>query len=414
MQDVSTTAVGWARDERLGFLEEGLRQRTRQWIQAMVQEELDDALGLARYERGAGRRGYRKGLRRRSFTTCNGRHELRLPRGAFFERGPDGTKEWHSRLVPRYARRSDAVEEALIRCYLGGTNTRRLEQALRPLLKGAALSRSTVSRLLARLSEAFEAWRGRDLSGEDIGIVFLDGFGLRIRWGGRVESVPVLAALGVATDGRRMLLGLQVRTSESAAAWRAMTEDLARRGVTAPVLAVIDGNAGLREAVKTTWPWIEVQRCTKHKLENLATHAPKRQYEAVKADYHAIVYAESEAEARAAWGRFERRWEKTCPDLVRSLREGGEELLTFLRWPKAMWKRLRTTNAIERLNEEFRRRVKTQGSFPNAEGGLKVLYGLLACGVITLRRFDAWPLLAAAVETRRVAWGLKKPLAEAG
>jgi transposase-like protein len=193
-----------------------------------------------------------------------------------------------------------------------------------------------------------------------------------------------------------------------------MTEDLARRGVTAPVLAVIDGNAGLREAVKTTWPWIEVQRCTKHKLENLETHAPKRQYEAVKADYHAIMYAESEAEARAAWGRFERRWEKTCPDLVRSLREGGEELLTFLRWPKAMWKRLRTTNAIERLNEEFRRRVKTQGSFPNAEGGLKVLYGLLACGVITLRRFDAWPLLATAVETRRVAWGLKKPLAEAG
>jgi transposase-like protein len=211
-----------------------------------------------------------------------------------------------------------------------------------------------------------------------------------------------------------MLLGLQVRTSESAAAWRAMTEDLARRGVTAPVLAVIDGNAGLREAVKTTWPWIEVQRCTKHKLENLATHAPKRQYEAVKADYHAIVYAESEAEARAAWGRFERRWEKTCPDLVRSLREGGEELLTFLRWPKAMWKRLRTTNAIERLNEEFRRRVKTQGSFPNAEAGLNVLYGLLACGVITLRRLDAWPLLAAAVETRRVACGLKKPLAQAG
>jgi transposase-like protein len=135
---------------------------------------------------------------------------------------------------------------------------------------------------VARLSEAFEAWRGRDLASEDIAIVFPDGFGLKMRWGGRVESVPVLAALGVSTDGRRMLLGLEVRTSESAAAWSAMTEDLARRGVRAPVLAVIDGNAGLREAIKTTWPWIEVQRCTKHKLENLATHAPKRQYEAVK------------------------------------------------------------------------------------------------------------------------------------
>jgi len=134
---------------------------------------------------------------------------------------------------------------------------------------------------------------------------------------------------------------------------------------------------------------------TKHKLENLATHAPKRSYDAIKADYHAIVYAADPASARAAWKRFERRWAKTSPAVVTSLREGGEELLAFLGWPKAMWKMLRTTNCIERLNEEFRRRVKAQGSLPNASAGLKLLYGIVAEGVITLRRIDGWSLLAA-------------------
>lgn len=401
------------RGQREGFMEEQLRRKTREWIEGMVNEELDAALGTGWRERSAERRGYRKGKRRRTFTTSNGKHEIAMPRGEYFKPGPDGKKEWNSQVIPRYSRRTEAVEEALIRAYLGGTNTRRIEQALSPLLKGAALSKSTVSRIVARLSEAFEVWRTRDLSQEDIAIVFLDGLGLKIRLAKRVEKIPVLCAIGVRSDGGRLLLALEIRTSESEAAWSAVTEDLAARGVKAPILVVIDGNDGLQSAVKTTWPWIDVQRCTKHKLDNLRTHAPKRHYDEIKEDYQAIVYADSEAQARRAYARFEKKWGKDCPGAVKSLREAGEDLLTFLKYPKSMWKMLRTTNSIERLNEEFRRRVKTQGSLPNVDAGLKLLYGLFAGGLIQLRRVDGWRGLPAVVEKRRRELGLIKILDKA-
>ena len=398
------------RGQREEFLEDRLRLKTREWIEEMVNEELDAALGTGRHERSAERRGYRKGKRRRSITTSNGKHTIDMPRGEYFEPGPEGKKEWNSRVIPRYRRRTEAVDEALIRAYLGGTNTRRIEQALSPLLEGAALSKSTVSRIVARLSEAFEAWRTRELSEEDIAILFLDGFILRLRLAKRVERIPVLCAIGVQSDGGRVLLALEARTSESEAAWSAVTEDLAARGVRAPILAVIDGNAGLHGAVKTTWPWIDVQRCTKHKLENLATHAPKRHYDEIKEDYQAIVYADTEVQARRAYARFEKKWSKSCPGVVKSLGEAGEELLTFMKYPGRMWKMLRTTNSIERLNEEFRRRVKTQGSLPNVDAGLKLLYGLFAGGLIQLRRVDGWPQLPAIVERRRRELGLVKQL----
>lgn len=401
------------REERKGFLEERLRLKTREWIEAMVNEELEAALGSGRHERRGQRRGYRKGRRRRTLTTSNGKHEITMPRGEYFQAGPDGKREWNSQLIPRYRRRTEAVEEALLRAYLGGTNTRRIEQALSPLLEGAALSKSTVSRIVARLSEAFEEWRSRPLSGEDIAMVYLDGFNLKLRLVKRVERIPVLCALGVRSDGGRVLLALEARSSESEAAWSAVTEDLAARGVKAPILAVIDGNRGLEKAVRTTWPGIDVQRCTKHKLENLATHAPKRHYEQIKADYHAIVYADSEGAARQAYARFERKWERDCPKVVQSLREAGEDLLTFFHYPKSMWKMLRTTNSIERLNEEFRRRVKTQGSLPNVDAGLKLLYGLFAGGLIQLRSIDGWQRLPAVVQRRRIELGLIQPLDKA-
>jgi transposase-like protein len=179
------------------------------------------------------------------------------------------------------------------------------------------------------------------------------------------------------------------------------------------VLAVIDGNKGLREAVKSTWPWIDVQRCTKHKLENLFTHAPKRLYEEIKADYHLIVYAENEIEARQAWKRFEKKWEKPCPTVVKSLNEAGDELLTFYRYPRSMWKSLRTTNVIERMNEEFRRRVKTQGSLPNSEAALKLLFGLFAFGQISMRRIVGWTDLNAFTLSKRIEMGLTKPFEKA-
>ena len=354
------------------------------------------------------RRSYRKGQRERTFTSRMGKHKIKMPRGEFFEADGEGKKAWNSKLVPPYVRRSDAVEDALTMCYLSGTNTRKVKGALGPLLTGAALSKSTVSRIVSGLTEEFEVWRRRDLSGEDVAVLFLDGFTLKIRLGGKVEKVPVLSVIGVCVDGRRQVLCLELRTSESEAAWEGVVNSLCGRGVKAPVLAVIDGCEGLYNAVKETWPWIDVQRCTKHKLENLLTYTPQRRQEEVKGDYHGIVYAQDESSARRAWEGFERKWEGSCPEVVKSLREGGEELLTFYRYPESMWKMLRTTNGIERVNEEFRRRVKTQGSFPNVDAGVKVCYGMLAGGVIVLRRMDGWQFLRGVVETIRRNKGLKQ------
>ena len=404
----STNPSRFARQDRFEFLEQALRSKARDWIEEMMNEELDAALGIERYGRGEKRKGYRKGARSRTFTARTGAHKIKMPRGEFFEAGEDGGKAWHSRILPPWQRRSEAVEQAVMMCYLSGTNTRKVRKALAPLLEDASLGRSTVSRIAQRLTGEFNTWRGRDLSGEEIVMVFLDAFNLKIRLGGRVESIPVLSAIGVCADGRRLFLILDVRTSESEAAWLAITEDLSRRALQAPVLAVIDGCKGLRRAVRRTWPRIEVQRCTKHKLENLETHAPKRLHGEIKADWHAIIYAGGESEARLAMKRFEGKWSKRCPGVVKSLREAGDELLTFYKYPESMWKMLRTTNGIERLNEEFRRRVKTQGSFPNVDAGLKVCYGLLAGGFAVLRRIDGWRELPRAVQTARLRQGTLK------
>jgi putative transposase len=161
------------------------------------------------------------------------------------------------------------------------------------------------------------------------------------------------------------------------------------------VLCIIDGNAGLRRAVELVWPRAAVQRCCVHKLRNIERKAPKHALAEIRDDFHRVVYAGSADAARAAYTAFERMWAKRCPGVVTSLREGGDELLTFFTFPRAQWKTLRTTNTIERLHEEFRRHVKTQGSLPSEDAALILLFSLVASGQIKLRRLDGWRKIAA-------------------
>ena len=141
----------------------------------------------------------------------------------------------------------------------------------------------------------------------------------------------------------------------------------------------------------------QVQCCAVHKLRNIERKAPNHALEEIKADYHRIVYAKNEEKAREAYGAFEKKWARPCPGVVASLREGGEELLTYFSFPQSQWKALRTTNVIERLNEEFRRRVKTQCSFPDEKSATALLFALVASGRIKLRRLDGWTELAEVV-----------------
>jgi transposase-like protein len=383
-------------------LGELIHREVREAIEKAVFEELEAALGQ-RYERieGGERRGYRHGTRLRTLTGPTGPVGLEVPRARM--RGADeGTREWRSRLVPRYERRMPEINAAIASVYLSGGNTRRIRGALAPLLKAAPLSKSAVSRIVATLRQGLEAWRERSLADVELAYLYLDAIALRVRTSRRVVGVPVLVALGVLADGSKQLLAMELCASESREAWRGLLEQLAARGLGVPKLSVVDGNPGLRGALEQVWPKTPVQRCTVHKLRNLERKVPAHALEEIKADYHRIVYAASLAEARKAWAAFVRKWRKRCPGVVASLEEAGDELLTFFAFPAEQWKCLRTTNAIERLNEEFRRRVKTQGSFPTEDAAMVLLYGLVATGQIKLRKIDA-PHLVRVVLAKTIA-----------
>jgi putative transposase len=241
-------------------LSELIHQHVRAAIETAVHEELRAALGTSPYERRDVRRGYRNGVRERTLTGPTGPVALTLPRATLFS-GAGDVKEWTSRIVPRYQRRIPEVNEAVIATYLAGGNTRRLRGALQPLLKAAPLSKSAVSRVIATLKGGLEAWRTRSLTDLDVIYVYLDGFALRVRSGGKVVSVPVLGVVGILVDGGKQRLDLELCAGESFAAWKGCLDDLVARGLQAPVLAIIDGNAGLRRAVGLVWPKAAVQRC---------------------------------------------------------------------------------------------------------------------------------------------------------
>jgi transposase-like protein len=365
-------------------LSEALRGKVREMIMTLAEAELAGVLAAGSYERREGRRGYRNGKRQRSISTGLGATVIELPRARIIEGERD--KEWQSGLIARYQRRARSVDQALLGCYLSGANGRRIRGALSPLLRGAPLSKSAISRLVGRLEALFTQWRSRSLASEAVVFLYLDAIALRVRIANKVISVPVLVGLGVKEDGQKVILDLELFQSESSSCWEGFFEGLISRGLKPPCLVIIDGNKGLRVAVEKNWPGTAVQRCTVHKLRNLERHA----LEEVKSDYHRIVYAESLEQAKKAYQDFISKWKKLAPKVVVSLEEAGDELLTFYRFPKSQWKSLRTTNSIERLNGEFRRRVKTQSSLPDARAAERLLFGLIISGQIQIRRIDGW------------------------
>ncbi len=370
-------------------------------IQELVAAELAEALQAARYQRPTDaetRRGDRHTQRSRELTTSLGPTTIQLQRARLFDDAGEPTQEWQSTRLPRYARRAPAVDNAILGADLAGTNTRRIRGALRPLLQDGPVSKSAVSRIIQTLKRAFEAWRTSPLTGKQIVFLFLDAIAVKVRSDRRVQTVPVLVAYGVHSNGDKELLAVRLMGSESGAAWHAMIDDLVARGLEPPVLCIIDGNAGLRRAVATAWPQTLVQRCVVHKLRNLEAHAPKRAIDEVRADFQSITTAENEKRARVAYARFVRSWQRRCESVVTSLKEAGDELLTFYRFPPSQWKCLRTTNMIERLHLEFRRRIKTQASLPNEGTVLRLFFALYQRGQIHMRRVDGWQQIPVVLE----------------
>jgi transposase-like protein len=371
-------------------IEAALRERVRGFLEELVEQEATAALGRGRYQRGAAA-GYRNGTRSRRLLGSFGPVGVTVPRARLV--APDGTsREWRSAVLPRYARMTRQVEALVASAYLSGTNTRRVRRALGALFKGA-IGKDVVSRVWRKLKADWEAWTRRDLVAEDIVRLVLDGSVVRVRLDRKATNVSLLVVLGVRRDGQKVLLAVRNMGGESEAAWRGVLDDLIARGLRTPEFLIIDGAAGLERALAALWPEVPTQRCTVHKHRNLLAHAPDALHEEVSADYTDMIYAQSAKEVETKRRAFLRKWRLKCRAVADSLEEAGERLFTFTRLPESQWKSARTTNAIERLHEEFKRRIKTQTVLPSAETAAMLFWGLLASGQITMRKVDGWQTL---------------------
>jgi len=374
-------------------LEEGVRERVRRFIEAILEEELRAALGRGRYERSAESvRGRRHGHRERQIIGTFGAETVKVPRARMID-GAGKASEWRSQGLCRYQRLTKRAEALIVSVYLAGTNTRRVKRALCGLFEGA-VSKDVVSRAWRKVKTDWQAWGAGSLAEEDIVRLILDGTVVKARIDRKATSISVLAAVGVRRDGQKILLSLKNMGGESKAAWRTFLDDLDARGLKAPEFIIVDGAPGLEAALAELWPDAPVQRCTVHKHRNLLAHAPKALHDELTEDYRDMVYAETKAEIAKRRRAFLRKWRLKCKAVADSLEEAGDRLFTFTRLDPSQWKSARTTNAIERLHEEFRRRIKTQAVLPDAETAPMLFWALLASGQIVMRKVDGWETLS--------------------
>jgi len=372
-------------------LEDAVRGQVRALIERLLEEELEAALGRGRYARDLAAKGHRNGHRERRLDTTFGPLVLAVPRARLADHDT-GEREWRSELLPAYRRLSRRAELLIAEVYLAGVNTRRVRRALQALFAGR-IGKDAVSRAWRRTRAAWEAWQQRDLADDDIVRLILDGTVVKVRLDRKATAISLLIALGVRRDGQKVVLAIKNLGGETEAAWRAVLDDLLARRLAKPDLVIVDGGKGLEAALASLWDDVPVQRCSVHKERNLLAHAPQHLHDEIKADFNDLMYAPTAGEVLARRKAFLAKWKLRCRPVATSLEEAGERLFTFVRYPPEQWRSARTTNAIERLHEEFKRRIKTQCLLPCAETAAMLFWALLASGQITMRRVDGWQTL---------------------
>jgi transposase-like protein len=336
--------------------------------------------------------GHRHGHRSRSLIGTFGRVEIAMPR-ARLNAAEGRTTEWKSTALRAYQRRTRQADSLIAGAYLAGTNSRRVRRALAAVFDGA-VGKDTVSRVWRKVKADWDAWNERSLNDEPIVRLILDGTVVRVRLDHKTTAIVLLVVLGVRDDGQKVLLAIKNMGGETSEAWRSVLDDLVKRGLRKPEFLIVDDGTGLEQALAALWGDVPTQRCTVHKHRNLLAHAPQRLHDEISADYNDMVYAASAAEVEQRRRAFIRKWRLKCKAVADSLGETGDRLFTFTRLPLGQWKSARTTNAIERLHEEFKRRIKTQTVLPSAETAAMLFWALLAAGQITMRKVDGWQTLS--------------------
>lgn len=347
-------------------LDRMVRKSVEETLNAMLDAEADEITGAARYERSGERKAYRAGHYERDLTVKAGKMSLKVPKlkGAVFE----------SAVIERYRRREESVEEALIDMYLAGVSTRQVDDVSQ-LLWGDRMPSQTLSDKLKKVYADIDEWRGRPLE-QDYPYLFMDGVWHKRCWGGSVENVSILVAVGVGMGGRREVLSVAEGMKEDSESWREFIKGMLARGLKGVRLVTGDRCAGLVAAVNELLPGARYQRCMVHFERNiLAKVNPKNRDWAADA-LKAIFSMESRDKALEKAESVAKDMEaRKLREAAKCLREGIGETTTYLLddYPREHRRRIRTNNMIERLNREIRRRTRVVGSFPDGRSALMLI-----------------------------------------
>lgn len=355
-----------------------VREKVERIVNAMLDAEADEIANAARYERTGERKAYRAGHYERKLTAKAGRLALKVPKlkGAVFE----------SAVIERYRRREQSVEESLIDMYLAGVSTRQVDD-ISQLLWGDRMPSQTLSDKLKKVYEDIDSWRTRPLESE-YPYVFMDGVWHKRSWGGRVENVSVLVAIGVDSEGHREVIGVAEGMKEDGDSWEQFVRGMIERGLKGVRLVVGDRCAGLVSTVNSMLPKARYQRCMVHFMRNVLSKTPPTHRQWASAALKAIFAMESResalAKAESVAAEMEARRLKAAAN---RLREGVGETTTYLlpEFPDGHRRRIRTNNMIERLNREIRRRTRVVGSFPDGNSAL-----MLVCARIRYVTDNEW------------------------
>lgn len=355
-------------DELFEMIRADVKENVGQYLSALMETELTGFLGRGRYERVEGEINHRNGSYGRKYTLKGiGEIGVNVPR--------DRNGEFSTQVIPRSKQYEDALREDLCAMFLAGVSTRTLSLMSERLI-GRRISAMEVSNASKELSRAVEAWRERDLSSESIKYMYVDGTLFSMRVDGSVDKVPVLVVIGVTEEGYRTVLAVQSGDKESAAIWREFFKDIKRRGLDSGkvVLGIMDGLPGLEKVFLEEFPNARVQRCQVHVARNVLAKVPKKLKKTIADEVRSIFYASSRKKALEFFEQLKSRWEKDLPSAVKCLANSLESCLTYLHFPEEEWICLRTTNVIERVNKEFKRRTKPM----EIVAGERACYTLLA------------------------------------
>jgi putative transposase len=356
-------------------------QLTKRLVERAMEVELTDHLGYEPHQEPPGGIGNtRNGSTPKTLTTEHGRVEIRTPRDR------DGSFE--PKIVRKRQRRFEGFDEKILALYSRGMSTRDIEAHLRELY-GVSVGRDLISRVTDAVMDDVREWQNRTL--EDIyPVLFLDCMVLKIRDGGSVQRRACYLALGVGIDGERDVLGMWFQEAEGAKFWMQILTELRDRGVKDILICCVDGLAGFPEAIEAIFPKTTVQTCIVHLIRASLRYVPRRDYDAVVKDLRVIYTAIDADRALHALDAFEQKWGQKFPPVVRAWREAWEHVIPFLAFPPEVRRVIYTTNAIEALNRQLRKAVKTKGHFPTEDAARKLIYLAICNAVPQWTRTRGW------------------------